>query len=305
MKSAKTRQNGVMTLATGEDRYITQAIVLARSVRMRNPGIPLAIVTDSTNRRLRNAFDITHTFRPELGGPFRQKLCVNQYSTFAQTLFVDSDCLIFRSLDSVFELLRTTSFCIPATMTSEGTWYRDVPGWLELLGAKSLPKLNSGCFVFSDTPNTAAFFQTALNYYDRLREFGIPQTHSGMSDEPAIAMALVAHDISCPVDDSSVQFSPLCGEIESSYSLLRGQLVCMKHDGRAVSPAILHCLAGEWGQTRYRREVLKLCWRTQCRIPVRVCDTLLDTWFCVRHGWRNRLKRLFAQRGKTPTEDTH
>ena len=295
MSTLQKYSRGVITVAAGPQKYISQALNLARSIRVHNPNLRLAVITDSRDPELKSTFDIIHQMDLRLGGPYRQKLCLNRYSKFGQTLFIDSDCLVFRPLEEIFERLRTSSFCVPTIMVSSGVWYRDLAGWLELLGVPSLPRHNSGCFCFADTLAANEFFSTALDYYDRLNEFSIPQTHSGMPDEPAIAMALVDHGISGPLHDSSVQFSPLCGEISSDYSVLRGRMECWRLDRAAVTPFILHCLAGECAQSRYRREAIKLKWNAH-HVPAFVCETLVNFYFFVRHGWRGRLQNLLNLR---------
>ncbi len=292
MRSEHRESKGVLTLAVGNKPYIAQAINLARSIRVHNPQLPLAVVTDSNERRLLRAFDIVHQLNADLGGPYRQKLCLDQYSQFSQTLFIDSDCLVFRNLSPLFTELKTESFCTPTIQVSTGTWYRDIEGWLDLLKGTAIPRHNSGCFCFANTPDAKQFFSTALWYYDRLSEFGIPKTHSSMPDEPAIAMALLACGIECPEFDSSVQFSPLCGTIPFNYSVLRGRIDCIRADGVRIKPYILHCLAGEWAHWRYRREALKLKLTVENGISNSISETLMNSWFCAIYGWRRRMSRM-------------
>ncbi len=284
---------GIVTLAIGASKYIDQAISLARSIRVHDPEIPLAVITDARSIRLRRVFNIVHNLDPTLGNPYRQKLCIDRYSTFAKTLFVDSDCLAFRSVSPLFDHLDTDSFCLPTMLVSTGVWYRDVAGWLGQLNASFLPRHNSGCFCFAATKEASIFFETALQYYDRLSEFGIPKTHSNMSDEPAIAMALLACGIRCPELDSVVQFSPLCGALPDDYTVLRGEFKCIRTDGVAVQPYLLHCLAGECQHPRYRREVLKLHLRERYNLPICLCEAVVNACFRVRYGWRHRIKYFF------------
>lgn len=282
----------MLTLATGKKRYIDQAINLARSVRLHNPKVPIAIVTDSDDPRLERNFDHIHRFRPEMGPVFRQKLCLTEYSTFAKTLYIDSDCLVFDDLEPVFTDLDTDVFNMPVTKISEGVWYRDIHGWLNLMNTSYIPKHNSGCFLFSKSAQAKDFFSIARNYYDRLSDFGIPQTHSAMSDEPAIAMAMIEFGLDGIDFDYRAMASPLCPNVTGyRYRVLRGQVIFDVLD-KKKSPAIFHFLAGTWMHPEYMWECHKLHWVIERGYPIWIVESSHELAWFLTYGVGRRAKRF-------------
>jgi hypothetical protein len=87
---------GVLTLATPND-YL-KAIGLALSLRVSNPGIPIAVACPPQVRaRIAPYFDHVIDENPSLRG-FIHKLHLDRYSPFQETFFFDSDVLVFRTL---------------------------------------------------------------------------------------------------------------------------------------------------------------------------------------------------------------
>ena len=96
---------GLLTIAYGRPKYIKMARALALSYRRFNPGRPFAVVTDEANAHtLRQYFDDVLIAKPEYGPGVVQKLHADLYSTFAMTLFVDSDCLFYKHPDELWDL---------------------------------------------------------------------------------------------------------------------------------------------------------------------------------------------------------
>jgi hypothetical protein len=87
---------GILTLATPSDWR--KAIGLALSVRVSNPGVPLAVACSPKLRpALAPHFDIVVDEIPDLRG-FVHKVYLDGYSPFDDTFFFDSDVLVFRNL---------------------------------------------------------------------------------------------------------------------------------------------------------------------------------------------------------------
>ena len=80
------------------------AKVLARSLAIHSPDIPSAVVTDSSDRGLADLYDHVVQFRPEFGSGLTQKVYLDAYSPFKETLFIDSDCLVIRDISYLWTL---------------------------------------------------------------------------------------------------------------------------------------------------------------------------------------------------------
>jgi hypothetical protein len=87
---------GILTLATSND-YL-KAIGLALSVRISNPGVPIAVACANRVMPLvAPYFDFLIEEKEGLKG-FVHKVYLDQYSPFQETIFFDSDVLVFRPL---------------------------------------------------------------------------------------------------------------------------------------------------------------------------------------------------------------
>jgi hypothetical protein len=92
---------GVLTLATPND--FRKAIGLALSLRVSNPGVPVAVACSPKLRALMTPFfDQVIEENPSLRG-FVHKVHLDTYSPFEDTFFFDSDVLVFRDLAPIRE----------------------------------------------------------------------------------------------------------------------------------------------------------------------------------------------------------
>lgn len=87
---------GVLTLATPSD-YL-KAIGLALSLKVSNPGVPLAVACHPRLKHLLTPyFDHVIDEKPDIRG-FAHKVYLDHYSPFEKTLFLDSDVFVFKPL---------------------------------------------------------------------------------------------------------------------------------------------------------------------------------------------------------------
>ena len=85
---------GILTLATPND-YL-KAIGLALSVRVSNPGVPVAVACSAKVRPfVAPYFDHVIAEQAGLRG-FVHKVYLDRYSPFTETMFFDSDVLVFK-----------------------------------------------------------------------------------------------------------------------------------------------------------------------------------------------------------------
>lgn len=251
------KKRGVITIALGHAAYRRQALALRRSICLHNRDLPIGVLTDRDEPDLLE-FDHVILANPDKGGALRQKLCLDEYTPFDQTLFIDSDCLVTRSLDAVFAVLGAEPFGITADPIHEGIWYRNVPGWLAQLGAESIPMCSSGVFAFRSDQLASAFFRSAREFYDRYDEYDIPKTHHHPSDEPAISMAMIRHGLPGVKKDFTIQATTVTPGFRGvKINVLRGES-CFDLTTLKAHPAVSHFVGSGRCSPSYRREVARL-----------------------------------------------
>lgn len=102
---------GALTLATPADYQ--KAIGLALSLRVSNPGVPVAVACSPKVRPLvAKYFDYTIDDDPTISG-FMHKLHLDRYSPFKETFFFRLRCPCFSALERNSRLLENaTIFCL-------------------------------------------------------------------------------------------------------------------------------------------------------------------------------------------------
>ena len=260
-------RRGVLTMAFGKAKYLTMANRLAESIRLRNPETVLAIVTDAPDQC--PLFDIRIAVRPEFGTNLDHKIHMDAYSPFDETLFIDSDCLLFKSLTPIWRFFDGAEFGVCGITGGEGRWFgADVAGVRRMLGiAGGIPRFNGGLVYFTRSEKAAAIFATARELLPRYRELGFGGAKGRdwtVADEPMFSLAMALHGVAVMEDDGATMRTPINRESAIVADIVDGRCSFVK-EGRSVHPAILH-FANNEGAFHYWREAKKLEWLRHGRI---------------------------------------
>lgn len=186
---------GVMYVAVGE-RFVTEAMVSARSVRRHMPDLPIHLFTDCEVEHP-ELFD--QRIRIDQSGPkpHRDKLVCMRQMPFDQTLFLDTDTYLGESILDVFDLL--DQFDIAATH-DRGYVDRFPPG----LGIPdAYRELNLGVVLFRKSGALLQLIEKAMLRYDQLGE------HGRWYDQTAFRVALY---------ESSLRVCTLTGEYNCRFA---------------------------------------------------------------------------------------
>lgn len=294
---------GMLAIAYGPPKYLEGAKALARSFRLHNPHLPTAVVTDSHDPELLRLFDHRVELVRERGQPMHQKLHADCYTPFQQTLYIDSDCLVNRRVDDLFEVLGSANggaFGIGGWDYAEGTWYVDVGALCRRLGVGSIPKFNGGLFVF-DKEGAKSLFAAARYWMDAEEELPFAATHGGeRSDELPISVAMVQHGWRAVTGggyERAMWTTIDAGFRGAKLDVLRGKCRVWR-DGPEVpeGPAVSHFLAYAHAGQMYRREVMKLrlhergwpAWMLSWMV-----GPASDAWYYLRTGIKGMLRPVY------------
>jgi hypothetical protein len=255
--------DGYITLAFGHPHYLRIAKNLALSLRRSGSAKPIAIVTDLLDRDL-SVFDVVIPLDSSVGGSLLHKLSLDGYSPWDRTIFLDSDCLVVRNPDGLFERFSETSFGVVGEMAFEGAWFgvqiEELRASLEI--DKGLPKFNSG-FIYWDRDRVAKnIFRTARSLWDDYDSLGFGQFRKNLTkaDEPLFAIAMSRNGVGVQPDDGTVMNTPigLSGSIRLDLSR---RAVTFTKWGRRVEPAVMHFCGYYRLGGSYQRESFYLRWR--------------------------------------------
>jgi hypothetical protein len=179
---------GLLYIATGDEKYVEEARTSAQSARDHVPGVSTALIADRTVDA--DVFDVTLTLEdPEYG--FIDRVDAMTRTPFEKTLYLDTDTYVCGDLSDVFDLL--DAFDIAAAHAPgrrydltggavEGGPGADIP--------ESFPNFNCGAIAFRDTEETRALLDRwADTYRDHLDEA------PDVNDQPAFREAVYESDL--------------------------------------------------------------------------------------------------------------
>lgn len=238
---------------------------LARSLMLHDPKLARAVVTDSNDPELRSLFHTVVPYRPEYGSNVRQKMHLDLYSPFEETLFIDSDCLVLRPLDHIWEVFKDADFGATANRTTltkgDKDEYMDVDFLLNKFNLKGIPKFNGGAYYFKSRSHAVSVTaRELLKDYVALRFTDF--RNDGPADEPLYQVAMAIHGLESTDMGTGGMWTPIMARGPVEIDVLHGVCRFTKIIGkpptpRLVEPDIMH-FATFTDSVMYRRECLKL-----------------------------------------------
>ncbi|AMR31820.1 hypothetical protein A0256_10505 [Mucilaginibacter sp. PAMC 26640] len=199
----------VITLATGKAIYVEMAVNLARSFMWwhQTSDIKFCLFTDQPElipADVKDHIDIGILKPGELGTGFSAKLHLDKLAKEGQTLFIDSDCLIYGDLTTVFDRFKGKQVSVAGSYVSSGEWFGDVAAICKKFHVPHLPKFNGGIYYLEKSVETDKVYQTARELEQQYDEIGFVRLRSRPNDEVLMALAMQLNDQSPVADDGSI-----------------------------------------------------------------------------------------------------
>lgn len=263
---SELQSRGVLTLAYGHPRFIEQAKDLGLSLQLHAPGLPRALVTDSEDAELHRIFTRVIPLRPEFGSGVRQKLHLDHYSCFDETLFIDSDCLVLGDLEAFWAAFRGCYFGVPGYRYIHRGGkdpYMDVDYILDHFGVSGLPKFNGGTYYFTRTTEATEFFDTARQVMKDWQKLRLaPFRRNGPADESVYSVAMAVHAVSPTYMGSGGMWTPCGYRGHLQLDAITG-ICSFEKEGEIRTPEVVHfpgeyiyCFQYVRERARVRKQVL-------------------------------------------------
>lgn len=255
---------GILTLATPND-YL-KAIGLALSVRVSNPGVPIAVACSARVRPLVEAY-FDHVVQEEAGlRGFVHKVYLDRYSPFDETMFFDSDVLVFKSVLPYVEQWREHAYtaCGKYQSTGKSTFGMDRAAMLQKIGKSRLAVIDGAGHAYFRKPDCLAVFDDAREITAHHKEFmgGIPY-----ADEDVMDVVMTKFDI--PPMPFSDFFSRRISALPRTLKMNATRGACefvFRDTGQVMHPCMMHFAANE-APFIYHYQLAKLF--RQARVPSR------------------------------------
>jgi len=250
---------GVLTLATPHD-YL-KAIGLALSLRVSNPGVPIAVACSPRVMPLvKPHFDFVIEEKAGVRG-FAHKVYLDQYSPFTETVFFDSDVLAFRPLLPYVHSWGSGPYYACGGYTTGGTSYfgLDRTAILKRLGKDRLVVIDGAGHALFRKPSCNAVFDLAREVtanYDKLAG------NIKYADEDVLSIVLTTMDIPpAPAADHfhARYLSAKAGtmNIDATQGICNFIASDPALNGRRVEPYVVH-FADREAPYAYTQQLLKL-----------------------------------------------
>ncbi len=253
---------GLLTIASGPDRYVDFANSLAASLRAfgRWDG-EMAVVTDRDASTFNGLFDHVIDIRNFAGTGVEQKLSLDLMTPFSETLFVDCDCLAFRPLGPTVARFRISGEAFGALAGhhvgpgDEHYALNDVSGFLRSVGIDRLPAFNSGMLWWT-SDGRRIFEDARLIASTGSVEFVHAFKGARLADEPLLgaAMQRLGVDFALPRSEHMVPTAAVTSL--KGIDVVRGRSTVQTAAG-TVSPAVLHFNYSGQASFLYARERLR------------------------------------------------
>ena len=234
---------GILTLATPND-YL-KAIGLALSVRVSNPGVPIAVACPPRARPLLEPyFDHVIDELPGLRG-FVHKVHLDHYSPFEETMFFDSDVLVFKPLQPYVDVWRQHPYTATGRMMSTGksAFGMDRADMLRQLGKTELVVIDGAGHAFFRKPACAEIFDAARDVTARHKEI---MGNIRYADEDVLDYVLTKFGI--PPMPKPDFFSRYCSAKPGTMNLDAAGSGCefiFQDTGAPMRPCMMHFAANE------------------------------------------------------------
>lgn len=283
---------GIITIALGEKRYIEMAKMLALSLLKTNPGIKRAIISDAGKDEFKNLFDIYIPSDTTLGNGISQKLYLDKYTPFEETLFIDSDCLVFNALDDMITLCRKHAFVVFGDQINSGEWYMDVAEMCKKFNLPSIPLFNGGTYYFNDMTIATGIYNQARLLKANYADLGFKEFRGSINEEPLVAVAMAINNVEAVEDYGIGMRTPIGINGPLKIDVLNKECTFTK-EGLMVKPVIMH-FAGSYSKAfHYKREVAKL--KIADTLPFlnkKLCSFVINILFNTSYGLFVLCKRI-------------
>jgi len=263
LHTGQKSKRGIITIAHGKARYLNMARHLGRSLRLHAPKLPTAIVTDADNQAFEDCYDHVIPLQKEYGRNVEQKLHLDLYSPFEETLFIDADSLVAKPIDWIFDDYQAVSFTSPGYEfilpgDTDDQWHADFDHIFSELHLERLPKFNGGVYFFRKDPIADRLFVQARKIWSRYREYGIKEFRGcGPPDELLFSIAMSLEGQSTIPDHGRIMRTLIGLQGKLTLNVVKGNSQFRK-DGNDVQPAIVHFASFGAYHPAYNRECLRL-----------------------------------------------
>jgi len=264
----------IVTIATGKRLYIDMAVNLANSFLHwhSTDDVKFYLYTDQPGYipdYLTAQIEVVSLRIERVGRGFSSKLFLDEISPDGQTIFINSDCLIFENLDYLFDKFKGHCVSVVGCHISEGEWFGDIKSICQKMGISKMPKFNGGLYYLEKGDKATQVYETARKLEPLYDDIGFVRLRGRPNDEVLMAVAMELCGETPIIDDGTIMSDPQACPGGYDINVIKGKRWLINpppgnpghqnwYPFQKVSPAIVHFLGFYTNHYPYRREVYKL-----------------------------------------------
>ncbi|MDD7986899.1 hypothetical protein PQO01_18275 [Lentisphaera marina] len=256
--STKTNPHiGIITIACGKEKYYKQALNLAISIKVNMPSLPISLITDREEIDDKY-FDNKIAINSSYGIGVVQKIFIDEYTPYEETLFLDSDCIVCKDFSEQLENIRGFDFspvCSTYLTKNQSDDYIDnLEMTLSKLNSNTLPKFNGGLYYFKKKSTLSKkVFKIAKEFLVNYKSYGVKNFDAaGPNEETIFSLSLAQLGINKLYDDKGFFMQTTNNIKDFSISPIDGNCSFIKN-GIHVQPAICHFIRSNTYNHHYLR----------------------------------------------------
>ncbi len=249
--------SGIVTIATGSDRYYIMAKNLLHSIKVISPSTNVAIITDKYNPYIYEYDDVVMLSSPN--NSYLDKIDLLIKCPYDENIFLDADSLVYKNIDYLWALFEGGSdFSYLgeklALDSSEGFFeLHNVDGEIEY-PIHYISRLHGGLYYIRPGEYCSRMWELCMkikrDYYKyNFKIFKEP------ADEPILALAASIMDSTVVEKINDICFLPVTQKVYANF--LKGKLSYLEK-GEFYSASILHFSNRNTEKAFYKNEVDKV-----------------------------------------------
>jgi lipopolysaccharide biosynthesis glycosyltransferase len=226
LKSVFTANYSVITFATAKSDYLQLAFNCARSILLFND-IKIYIVTNLTHKIPAQLHD--HIFfippKPEhITMGTGMKLYIDEYVQTEHTLFIDSDCLCFDSLEKIFSACTNMDISCAGTTVPAASWCGETQAKTikENFGLDNLIRFNGALYYIKKSHIAHNIFDKARSIAHDYDKYGFSRINNKwINEEGPISIAMMLNQ-QLHMPDNGEYMTDLYTDRQPALNVLKG-----------------------------------------------------------------------------------
>jgi hypothetical protein len=299
-------KKNILTIATGKKLYVDLAMSLARSFYLWNKSsaITFFIVTDLPDLIQDDVATYTKSIivkKGELGEGFSPKLHLDKLAPEGQTLFIDSDCLIFGNLEHVFKRFEGKPVSVVGGYIADGEWFGEIKEICQQFNIPHMPKFNGGIYYLEKGEMASNVYAKARELEKDYDNIGFKRLRNRPNDEVLMALAMQLHQMEPIEDDATIMSDPQACPGGYEIDVIKGKRWLLNpaephplhqawYPFERVEPVIVHFLGYYTQHYPYKREIFRLAMVVKNRL-----NWQTEIYSKVTIDWPERVKTIFKE----------